>query len=316
MPLDPAFYGYLVSCATEAQATGIKAAFSRAESLINIDDPSALFDLWDSSAASQNSNATGDNREYASIRVDGSKYQGVGDAQFQIQDTTGLIDINIAHRDVIRAQLRQLQVPESELQGYINKLEDYIDENDLHRLEGAEAPHYHQQEMLPPRNANLRTPQEINKILGWKKLSKHVNWHAFVENLTVHGEKTININAATRETLLANEKLSAEKIDEFMIRRDKKSISRFGEAAAILGNSLLIGGDYKLVPGKNFRITIGSNDEKIKQQFLLKMTPLENNAAPWEILWYNPSPNKSEITLQEQREKIEHVRKTAIPFFG
>ena len=37
--LDPSFYQYLVSCATEAQASGIKAAFSRAESLKNPHDP-------------------------------------------------------------------------------------------------------------------------------------------------------------------------------------------------------------------------------------------------------------------------------------
>ena len=37
--LDAPYYAYPVSCATEAQARGIKAAFSRAESLRNPDDP-------------------------------------------------------------------------------------------------------------------------------------------------------------------------------------------------------------------------------------------------------------------------------------
>ena len=38
-PLDAPYYHYLVSCATEAQARGIKAAFGRAESLNNPADP-------------------------------------------------------------------------------------------------------------------------------------------------------------------------------------------------------------------------------------------------------------------------------------
>ncbi|MEA3441721.1 MAG: hypothetical protein U9R58_15710 [Chloroflexota bacterium] len=38
-PLDPPYYNYPVSCATNAQAQGIKSAFSRAESLNNPDDP-------------------------------------------------------------------------------------------------------------------------------------------------------------------------------------------------------------------------------------------------------------------------------------
>ncbi|MEX2161182.1 MAG: hypothetical protein WD751_04630 [Anaerolineales bacterium] len=42
VPLDPPYYHYLVSCATEAQARGIKAAFSRAESLRNPEDPRQL----------------------------------------------------------------------------------------------------------------------------------------------------------------------------------------------------------------------------------------------------------------------------------
>lgn len=39
VPLDPPFYHYLVSCATDAQARAIKAAFARSEALRNPDDP-------------------------------------------------------------------------------------------------------------------------------------------------------------------------------------------------------------------------------------------------------------------------------------
>ncbi|MDH5506270.1 MAG: hypothetical protein OEZ02_03540, partial [Anaerolineae bacterium] len=42
VPLDEAFYHYLVSCATEAQAVGIKAAFSRAVCFNDLDDPRKL----------------------------------------------------------------------------------------------------------------------------------------------------------------------------------------------------------------------------------------------------------------------------------
>ncbi|HKJ27478.1 MAG TPA: hypothetical protein VJ965_07555 [Anaerolineales bacterium] len=39
VPMDSPYHNYLVSCATEAQARGIKAAFSRAQSLQDPDDP-------------------------------------------------------------------------------------------------------------------------------------------------------------------------------------------------------------------------------------------------------------------------------------
>ncbi len=39
VPLDPAYYHYPVSCATRAQAIGIKSAFSRSQALLNPDDP-------------------------------------------------------------------------------------------------------------------------------------------------------------------------------------------------------------------------------------------------------------------------------------
>ncbi len=42
VPLDAPYYYYLVSCATEAQAQGIKEAFGRAESLTNPEDPRNL----------------------------------------------------------------------------------------------------------------------------------------------------------------------------------------------------------------------------------------------------------------------------------
>jgi len=41
-PLDPPYYYYPVSCATSAQAEGIKGAFSRAQSLLNPNDPRQL----------------------------------------------------------------------------------------------------------------------------------------------------------------------------------------------------------------------------------------------------------------------------------
>ncbi|MCH7610441.1 MAG: hypothetical protein J4N76_02950 [Chloroflexi bacterium] len=41
-PLDPPYYHYPVSCATSAQAEGIKGAFSRAEALLNPNDPRQL----------------------------------------------------------------------------------------------------------------------------------------------------------------------------------------------------------------------------------------------------------------------------------
>lgn len=39
VPLDPPYYHYLVSCATAAQARGVKGAFARSEALQNPDDP-------------------------------------------------------------------------------------------------------------------------------------------------------------------------------------------------------------------------------------------------------------------------------------
>lgn len=39
VPLDPPYYCYLVSCATEAQARGVKDAFARSEALQNPEDP-------------------------------------------------------------------------------------------------------------------------------------------------------------------------------------------------------------------------------------------------------------------------------------
>jgi hypothetical protein len=42
LPLDPPYYHYLVSCATEAQARGIKEAFARSDALNHPDDPRQL----------------------------------------------------------------------------------------------------------------------------------------------------------------------------------------------------------------------------------------------------------------------------------
>jgi hypothetical protein len=38
-PLNPEYFDFIVSCATEAQAKGVRDAFSRAQCLLNPDDP-------------------------------------------------------------------------------------------------------------------------------------------------------------------------------------------------------------------------------------------------------------------------------------
>jgi len=53
----------------------------------------------------------------------------------------------------------------------VAKLKDYIDLDDLHRLNGAESFHYRQRNLPPPTNRFLSNPMECKRILGWAEQS-------------------------------------------------------------------------------------------------------------------------------------------------
>lgn len=102
------------------------------------------------------------------IALDDTVYKGLGRARFSIQDEGGLVPVNFAGSALIENLLGLLSVPVPQRIPLVDKLLDYKDEDDLVRLNGAEAADYKKNGLPLPPNRLLLTSWEAHSVLGWK----------------------------------------------------------------------------------------------------------------------------------------------------
>jgi hypothetical protein len=101
------------------------------------------------------------------LALTGRVYQGFGSACFSMQDEGGLLGLNVVQPEKLGRLLGVLGVPAADRRPLIDKLLDYTDSNELHRLNGAEAQQYRELGLPPPANRPLLTSWEARNVLDW-----------------------------------------------------------------------------------------------------------------------------------------------------
>jgi general secretion pathway protein K len=89
------------------------------------------------------------------LRLDGSRYRGIGNASFSIQDQAGLFSANSPSAPSALAQVLANGAGSQRARELSAALADYIDENPAKRLNGAEAPEYSSRGLAPPSNYQM-----------------------------------------------------------------------------------------------------------------------------------------------------------------
>jgi hypothetical protein len=106
------------------------------------------------------------------LRLDGQPYvlESNPDYIIQIQDARGLVNLNSVPQPSLQRFLSLFNVSETLRNQLPDTLQDWIDEDDLTRLAGAEKTEYQRLSRHPPNNLNTVTPMETQSILGWDKV--------------------------------------------------------------------------------------------------------------------------------------------------
>lgn len=89
----------------------------------------------------------------------------------QIQDVRGLVNLNYINEQLLLNTLQELGVKKKELRVLVESLQDWIDSDDLKRLNGAEKSYYEYLNKVPPRNNILTSTQELKNVRGSQALS-------------------------------------------------------------------------------------------------------------------------------------------------
>jgi general secretion pathway protein K len=120
----------------------------------------------------------------------------------RIQDAGGLINLNRIDRPVLERFLQTCGVPDEQVPFLSDALEDYIDSDDLQRVNGIEKDGYALAGKPPPRNAPLLSVEEVWQVFGWAAFKTAFVTKGCNRALTVQGNTPGALNVATAPAIV------------------------------------------------------------------------------------------------------------------
>ena len=176
---------------------------------------------------------------------------GQGEFEVKIGNESGKININGANESLLKMMLNGLDIEEQQKSVIIDSIMDWRDENNLHRLNGAEDSYY---ESLPePYECKDGDFDSVEELLMVRGVTPEIFYGGLKHIITVYkpperyksvpgGRKLIhsdlskiNINAAPRGMLLALPSMTDRLVQEIMNHRKESDFRALTEVSSLVG---------------------------------------------------------------------------------
>lgn len=214
------------------------------------------------------------------LRVDGRPYRLPSGVLVSVQDARGLISLSTPDPIVLRNLLLNKGVADRDVEPLLDKLADYSDTDDLHRLNGAEEKEYLAAGLGAPRNDWPISPYEVRLVMGWVDLPQV--WSQAGDLFTASRESWINPNTAPAEVLLALPGATPEGVSALLILREARLILSAPELLSATG-ILVPDEPVAFFPGRLYRLRLWLEDGLGAMEYHLILTP-GAPTLPWQIL--------------------------------
>lgn len=237
-----------------------------------------------------------------SIALDNRPYRGVGESLVRLQDNRGLLNLNIVGDDRLYRLLGILDVPADQRGRLIDTLRDYVDDDSLKRLNGAEAPEYEAAGLPPPRNERLTTPFEPQRIIGWRGLRQLWDDDRLPSLTTISYSVALNPNTAPWEVLATLPGVTNEIAQNIIVKRQLMPITSESQIAQLSGISpqqLLM--QIIVLPSDAVRVTQSAPGVPWALQYNVSLTP-NGDLGPWRIDYHY----KTRLTYKD--DKVKDIR--------
>jgi len=222
------------------------------------------------------------------VMADNTPYQIDAHSTIALQDNGGLIDLNRADSAILTNFLIGCGVSAERAPYLIDALADYVDSDNLQRLNGAERDTYTLHGLPPPRNSLLLSQPEVWDVYGWKPYRQDFERNGCDRSLTVYGEASmlgISLNLATAPApVLKAAGLNEELINDIVTARGDpaKVAERVAQNNELLGTGGLFGGAGGKQVQKVLRVTHRHSTGPWKMTYVLTLDP-ENDDRPWSV---------------------------------
>lgn len=219
------------------------------------------------------------------IVLDDRPYLATGDTLVHLQDNRGLLNLNAVDDIRLDRFLSILGVPPARHAALIDAMRDYVDEDDLKHLNGAEAADYAAAGLPPPRNARLVTPMEARNIYGWGDVPQL--WQDnLLPRLTATGSSLfLNPNTAPWQVLATAGNMTPEAARAVIQARKMTPIADAKQVEALTGIQVHndpFRQDVMPFPADSVRITQQARTMGWGWQYNVTLTPA-GDTGPWRI---------------------------------
>ncbi|MGM9516479.1 general secretion pathway protein GspK [Roseateles sp. DB2] len=220
------------------------------------------------------------------LREDGSWHAMPGGAFLNVQDHRGLLSVNALDRPAVGRLLRDAGMSPQLSDAALDVLEDYVDVDNLKRLNGAEAEDYRRLGLPPPRNDWLMSVEELGKLPHWG--SEPARLKVLRELLHTDVDRQFNPNTAPVAVLRARFPQADEaQLARLEVLRRQDGLPNGRMATAAIGLPM-DQDDYIYAPGFSSRIRAWAPGLPRALEYNVRLVPA--GAAPWIILDQQTAP--------------------------
>ena len=232
------------------------------------------------------------------VEIDGRPYTGKidkGQYTFRITDESGKIPLNALTESsgiLLKNLITNMGYRPEDADTVLDSVLDWRDQDDLHRLHGAESDYYMS---LPSpykaKNSAFDTVEELLLVKGVTPAMLYGDGQrkGIINFLTVYTETTsINVNAAPKEVLLAIPGMTQEAVDALLTQRTATDIIKSTrEVAGVPLGSLPGASNYLSVADSNiFSIEATGNSEGGPKGYGIKATVTLEAGSGHRYLYY------------------------------
>lgn len=212
--------------------------------------------------------------------ADGRWYALSDEVSVSLQDERGLVSINQPDSPVLRRLIEQQGIDPRKADQLIDVLADYVDTDNLKRLNGAEQREYQILGLNPPRNDLLLSVNELKQMPYWRDEPDLIS--ALEPNLSLRVTGAMNPNTAPRAVLRALfPGASPQQLELFDTLRQTAAFAA-GEQAALTTGLPMKGDDYVFHVSNEFRLTIWVRGQPRAREYNLRLDP-GGLRMPWQI---------------------------------
>jgi hypothetical protein len=233
------------------------------------------------------------------LRLDGRLYLYGDGVWIGVQDEAGLIDLNATSEGAVNALLANAGVAPGRARRLAAALGDFVDQDNLVRIGGAERGGYPDGEIVV--NGSLPTRWSAIDVLGWRGLEQGVSAQVLGVMTAGDGEGSVNLNTAPRAVLdaLFGDRLSGD----LARRREQGEIRDLSEISSLINvNANAAGAGIALTPSGVFRVTVLLGDDEGRLRFVERRLLLATEGER-PVLWQDERHGAGDAGYFEAHEQ-------------